>query len=310
MLANDTDAEGDTLSVSQVAGSAANVGVVVAGSDGGLFTIGSDGAWTFDPNSEFDSLTGDQTATTSITYHLSDGMDENEGVLTVTVSAPPNGITFVGSAALGSIVLGNVTIPLPVGIAPGDIVVVAVGRTATVGTFKVVTSGYTQVTHLTADDGADARLLVSYKIMSDPPDTDVVVSGPYTTNRGHGCVLHVWRGVDQTTPIDVTPTTATGINTGIANPPAITPVTDGAVVLCAAYAAIDYPVTPSWGVPVGWENGVTWSQYASAEPGEAGMASLPWSGSGAVDPGTFVNGNTDTGNSWAAVTLALRPAQE
>lgn len=87
VLANDTDADGDTLTVSQVAGSAGNVGVAVAGSSGGLFTVGSDGAWTFDPNSDFDSLTGEETATTSVSYHVSDGMAEDVGTLTVTVSA-------------------------------------------------------------------------------------------------------------------------------------------------------------------------------------------------------------------------------
>jgi len=85
VLTNDTDADADSLVVSQVAGSAGNVGVAVAGSSGGLFTIGSDGAWSFDPNSDFDSLTGDDTATTSVTYHVSDGEDEDEGTLTVTV---------------------------------------------------------------------------------------------------------------------------------------------------------------------------------------------------------------------------------
>lgn len=91
VLTNDTDADLDTLTVSQVSGSAANVGVAVAGSSGGLFTIGSDGAWTFDPNSEFSALTGEQTATTSVTYHVSDGVAEDEGALTVTVSAAETG---------------------------------------------------------------------------------------------------------------------------------------------------------------------------------------------------------------------------
>jgi VCBS repeat-containing protein len=87
VMTNDTDADADTLAVSQVNGSAANVGVAVAGSNGGLFTIGADGAWTFDPGSDFDTLTDDDTATTSVTYHVSDGVAEDEGLLTVTVSA-------------------------------------------------------------------------------------------------------------------------------------------------------------------------------------------------------------------------------
>jgi hypothetical protein len=65
VLTNDTDADADSLTVSQVAGSAANVGIAVAGSSGGLFTVGSDGSWSFDPDGDFSNLTGEQTATTS-----------------------------------------------------------------------------------------------------------------------------------------------------------------------------------------------------------------------------------------------------
>lgn len=87
VLTNDADADSDTLHVSKVAGSAGNVGVAVAGSGGGIFTLAANGAWMFDPNSEFSSLTGEDTATTSVAYHVSDGEDEDVGALTVTVSA-------------------------------------------------------------------------------------------------------------------------------------------------------------------------------------------------------------------------------
>lgn len=87
VLTNDNDVDLDALTVSQVAGSAANVGVAVAGSGGGLFTIASDGAWTFDPSGDFASLTGSDTAETSVTYYASDGQAEAMGTLTVTVSS-------------------------------------------------------------------------------------------------------------------------------------------------------------------------------------------------------------------------------
>lgn len=100
VLANDTDADGNTLAVSQVAGSAGNVGVAVAGSSGGLFTISADGSWTFDPDGDFGSLTGEQTATTSVSYHVSDGVAEDEGTLTVTVSAPADADPYWNSVVL------------------------------------------------------------------------------------------------------------------------------------------------------------------------------------------------------------------
>lgn len=73
--------------VSQVAGSAANVGVAVAGNNGGLFTIASNGAWTFDPGGDFDDLAGSETAETVVSYSVSDGVSEANALLTVTVSA-------------------------------------------------------------------------------------------------------------------------------------------------------------------------------------------------------------------------------
>lgn len=82
VLANDLG-----TSVSQVAGSAANVGVAVAGSGGGVFTIAADGAWTFDPAGDFALLTGTETAETSVTYYVSDGVAEAMATLTVTVSS-------------------------------------------------------------------------------------------------------------------------------------------------------------------------------------------------------------------------------
>jgi VCBS repeat-containing protein len=79
----DSDPDGDDLVVSEVNGDAANVGVPVAGSDGGLFTVNPDGTVSFDPNGDFESLAVGETATTEITYTISDG---NGGTDTATVT--------------------------------------------------------------------------------------------------------------------------------------------------------------------------------------------------------------------------------
>ena len=73
--------------VSQVAGSSDNVGVAVAGNNGGVFTIAVDGAWTFDPDGDFALLVGTETADTSVSYYASDGVSEAMATLTVTVSS-------------------------------------------------------------------------------------------------------------------------------------------------------------------------------------------------------------------------------
>jgi VCBS repeat-containing protein len=75
------------LTVVAVNGLSASVGASVAGSNGGVFTIASNGAWTFDPDGDFAILVGSETADTSVTYHASDGASEASATLTITVSS-------------------------------------------------------------------------------------------------------------------------------------------------------------------------------------------------------------------------------
>lgn len=74
------------LTVVAVNGLSASVGAAVTGSNGGVFTIASIGAWTFDPDGDFAALEGSETADTSVTYYASDGVGEAMATLTVTVS--------------------------------------------------------------------------------------------------------------------------------------------------------------------------------------------------------------------------------
>jgi VCBS repeat-containing protein len=71
VLANDvTFIDGDVANVSAVNGTAANVGLAVTGSQGGLFTLNADGSATFDANQAFDYLTDGEVVTTSVTYTI------------------------------------------------------------------------------------------------------------------------------------------------------------------------------------------------------------------------------------------------
>ena len=81
----DNDDEG--LTVSAVNGLGSNVGQIVTGSSGGDFVVAADGSWTFDPSGDFGALVYPDTATTSVTYHASDGAAEASATLSVTVSA-------------------------------------------------------------------------------------------------------------------------------------------------------------------------------------------------------------------------------
>ncbi|KPM75254.1 VCBS domain-containing protein, partial [Cobetia sp. UCD-24C] len=93
VLNNDIDVDADSaLVVSQVNGSGANVGQPVTGTEGGDFTLNADGSWSFDPSGDFEALKGGESAVTTLTYQVSDGLG---GVSTATVSVTINGVDDV-----------------------------------------------------------------------------------------------------------------------------------------------------------------------------------------------------------------------
>ncbi|MCF8088561.1 MAG: cadherin-like domain-containing protein [Desulfotignum sp.] len=76
VLSNDTDLDAsDSHNVSAVNGESVKVNTPVAGSDGGTFTINTDGSYSFDPGTDFDDLAKAETRDTSVTYTIQD----NEG---------------------------------------------------------------------------------------------------------------------------------------------------------------------------------------------------------------------------------------
>ena len=87
LLLNDTDPNGDDLTISAVGSTAANqatanLATATDGSNGGSFTIHADGAYTFNPDGDFDDLAPGATTTTQVTYTVSDG---NGGTDTATL---------------------------------------------------------------------------------------------------------------------------------------------------------------------------------------------------------------------------------
>ncbi|WP_251977996.1 tandem-95 repeat protein, partial [Salinicola avicenniae] len=89
VLANDRDADTarEALVVSAVNGAAGGIGQPVVGSNGGTFTLSSDGAYRFDPGTAFDRLAVGQTETTQVRYTVSDGQGGNAtSTLTITVT--------------------------------------------------------------------------------------------------------------------------------------------------------------------------------------------------------------------------------
>ena len=150
---------GDTHTVSAVNGVPGNVGVGVTGTNGGTFTIASNGSYTFNPGAAFDDLAVGQTRTTSVTYT---NLDSNGGsassTLTITVTgtndAPvavadtgttAENVTLIVNAAGGVLAndtdldLGDTHTVSAVNGVPGN---VGVGVTGTNGgTFTIAANG-------------------------------------------------------------------------------------------------------------------------------------------------------------------------
>ena len=85
----DVDPDGDVITVTEVGGDAANVGMPIAGSDGGVFIINSDGTYSFDPSGDFEGLDVSETTTTTLSYQISDG---EGGVSQATVTVTVGGV--------------------------------------------------------------------------------------------------------------------------------------------------------------------------------------------------------------------------
>jgi VCBS repeat-containing protein len=84
VLANDTDVDGDLLSVSAVNGSAGNLGTGVAGKYGTL-TMNADGSYGYVANTTSGALPAKGAAQDVFTYQVSDGQGFVTQTLTVTV---------------------------------------------------------------------------------------------------------------------------------------------------------------------------------------------------------------------------------
>ncbi|ADP15551.1 hemolysin-type calcium-binding repeat family protein 3 [Achromobacter xylosoxidans A8] len=176
VLGNDSDPDGDKIHVSQVNGVDADVGKPVVGSNGGTFTLNADGTYTFNPGTAFQYLNDGQTATTSITYTVSDAQGATStATLTITVTgqtdAPPvitpensDGDVTAGHnsvvEASGDTVTGSVTVSAEAGIAG---VTVAGQDVTKASTTPVVITTDKGVLTITGYDAATGKITYSYQ---------------------------------------------------------------------------------------------------------------------------------------------------
>ncbi len=234
--------------------------------------------------------------------------------------AKGSGLIYVGSATAAVLSSTNYTLnvgSLSGGIASspaaGDLIVICNGLTWTSnisGNSGVVTSGFTQLTALYSNDTRDAIMWVSYKIAAgNEGNITLRANGSDSTYASCG-IAHVWRNVNQTTPIDVTTTTATGTNASRPNVPSVTPVTQGAVVLGCGYGTRANDGGAALTAPSGVTEVVQAINAATAAAGGAAVVAAyrSWM-SGAYDMAAFTGGSSSTSDSWCAAAVVIRPAR-
>ncbi|HEX4859733.1 MAG TPA: Ig-like domain-containing protein, partial [Rhizomicrobium sp.] len=102
LLANDSDPDGDSFSITQVNGSGANVGTQIVLASGALLTVNANGTYTYDPNHAFDYLAdatnsgaSDTQATDTFTYTITGG---STVTVTVTINGVDSNDVLIGTA--------------------------------------------------------------------------------------------------------------------------------------------------------------------------------------------------------------------
>jgi hypothetical protein len=154
-------------------------------------------------------------------------------------------------------------------------------------------TGYTLIEGGTGTTATSVRYNASYKFMTSTPDTTLTLTN--LSGQDH-TVVTVWRNVDTTTPIDVTDTRAEA-TTGNPNPPAITTVTNNAMIIPVMFVddIVGTPTPPS---------GYTLAVFRSVTAGGVAQSYRAQTNAGTEDPGTYsFAGNNDQ---YVALTIALR----
>lgn len=212
---------------------------------------------------------------------------------------------FQGTTSNPIIPLTSLTGGIASAPAAGDLVIVYFGTGSTTDR-NLVISGYTEVVELYAGSTFDTNLVVARKFMSATPDTNfVIVGGTGSADDAAAVAVQVWRGVNATTPLDVAATTVTTNNSILCNPPAITPITQNAIIVAGGAGAHNGgDETYSSSDLTGFQT----AGHSDINDVVIGLGYHNWT-LGSFNPAQFTCSQGDsTSYSSAGVTLALRPA--
>ncbi len=225
-------------------------------------------------------------------------------------------ISYVGGLTAGITAISTATQSISLtslGLVQGDLVLVSYSLSTVSSdanlSAKISTSGYTQITELFANDTNAANTAVFRKFMGATPDSSLVIVGKNTTAQGGTVVISVFRGVNTAVPLDVTTTTAVAIDTGNANPAAITPAKANNVIVVFANSATSLTLRTYTTASTAYLSGFQQVNNAGSTTGStAGSGYITGQSAGvSYDPAAWALNTDSTNNSWNAATLVLRP---
>lgn len=219
--------------------------------------------------------------------------------------------SFLGTVSTTSVALDDLSGGIASSPSENDIVIVAFGCGSLADIDLNITDpsavSYTQLFDLYSNDTADTNFGVYWKKMGATPDASFNCSSTGTADNAGVVAVHVWRNLDTTTPIDVANTTLAAINSVIPDPPAITPATNGAIILVTAC-----------GGHVAGNNATFTASYLSnfltigrddVFDATIGLGSIQWTSGASYNPAAWTFSTTDsTGYSNISASIALRPA--
>lgn len=199
----------------------------------------------------------------------------------------------------------SLAINVPAGVVDGDVLVLhGVTADGDDGGFNTL-SGWTQIVNNVLTGGAAPSppgVTAWWRVASSEPASYTIT--PTAGSTGICAQMMAFTGVDNTTPIDATTTTATGDSTN-SDPAAITTVTDEALTIVSSTNDTEQGVATA--VPSGYTAHPNGSVVTTGGGNGAGLftayRSSLISPAGSENPGTF----TMSTEQWVCTTIALRP---
>ncbi len=286
VLANDSDADGNPLTVAQI-----------ASPTNGSLSLAADGSFTYAPNAGY-------SGSDSFTYRASDGTAQSaETTVSLSVTVATGAVTFVESQTGGAAASTTVSTTAPLGGTAGDLYLAAVASKSLRSVTTVTGLGLTW-THVRAQCSGRSQTGVEIWRARGNPTPGVVTATLASSAENAVIFVARYAGSDATTPLgNIVSGNSNGAN--------------GVCVNGIDSGAFSFPLTTQGGIAFGataqrshiFTPGSGWSQLADARMGTGGTAASLTAVERATTAGTTTfDGSFSSSTDWAAVAVEIRPS--